>query len=134
VHISEVEAILATSRLPKPQHILIVNEPVSAEIDGQVLYRGLAPRRGQKDVIVLTPHAITETPMHEIAHDIIGMGEFGASVVGKLSAMKLRVLSHMPLAKSLVEKSVRYEKCGGNCEFPKAHAYGDRVEHFKLRR
>jgi len=132
VQIKEVEEILSVSRLPSPQHVLIVNESVWAEADGQILYRGLQPREN-RDVIVLTPHAIDETPAHEIAH-CLGMGEFGATIVGKLSAMKHRVLNHMPLAKSLVEKSIRYEKCSGSCEFPKAHTYGDRIEHFKLRR
>lgn len=130
MHISQVEEILSVSRLPKPQHILIVNESVWGEADGQVAYRGLQPR-SRSDTIVLTPHAITETPGHECAHTL-GFGEFGASVVGKLAAMKYRVLNHFPNVKSYVQKQVKYEKCNGNCEFPKAHAYGDKVSHFRL--
>jgi len=132
MRIDEVEEVLGVSRLPKPQHIFIVNETVWGEVDGQVLYRGLQPKE-KKNTILLTPHAIDETPAHEIGHTL-GLGEFGASVVGKLSAMKFRVLSHFPIVKSLTERSVKYEKCSGCQEFQKAHQYGEIVQHFKLKR
>jgi len=132
MHISEVEAFLSTSRLPHPQHVFIVNESVWGEVDGQVIYRGLQPK-SRKDVIVITPHAIDETVPHEIGHTL-GLHEMGAEVIGKLSAMKYHVLSCFPSVKALVEKHVEYEKCSGCSEFAKAHTYGDRVEHFRLKR
>jgi len=133
MHISEVEAFLSTSRLSLPQHVFVINETVWQEVDGQILYRGLAPKK-RSDVIVLTPHAITETVGHECAHASLGMGEFGATVIGKMSAMKYRVLNHFPNVKALAERPVRYEKCNGSCDFPKAHQYGNRVEHYVLKR
>lgn len=133
MHISEVEAFLATSRLPYPQHVFIINESVTQEVDGQIIYRGLAPK-GRSDVIVLTPEARTDTVPHEIAHELLGFREFGASVLGKISAWRFQVLNRHPLLKGFMEKSVRYEKCHGCSDFPKAHEYNGRVEHYRLRR
>lgn len=131
MHISEVEAFLMTSRLPRPQHVFIINESVWQEVDGQVIYRGLQPK-GRPDVIVLTPHGIDETIPHEIFHTL-GLKEVGASVLGKISAWRYRVLNRHPVLKSFMEKPVSYEKCYGCSDFPKAHEYGDRVEHYRLK-
>lgn len=132
MHISEVEAFLSTSRLPCPQHVFIIQESVWQQVDGQVFYRGLQPK-GRPDIIVLTPEALTETIPHEIAHTL-GFREFGANVIGKVSAWRYQILNRHPVLKSLLEKPVRYEKCSGCSEFYKAHTYGGRVEHYKLKR
>lgn len=132
MNINEIEDILGVSRLPKPQHIFIVNETVWEQVNGQVIYRGLQPKE-KKSIVVLTPDTIDETPAHEIGHTL-GLREMGATVLGKISAMKYHVLCCFPSVKALVEKSVEYEKCSGCSEFAKAHTYGDRVEHFRLKR
>ena len=111
----------------------MVSETVWQQVDGQVLYRGLAPKE-RSDVIVLTPQAIVETVGHEVAHCSLGMREFGATIVGKMSARKYQILSRFPNVKALAERPARYERCNGSCAFPKAHQYGDRVEHYVLRR
>jgi hypothetical protein len=120
-----------TSRLPRPQHVFIINEAVWQEVDGQVIYRGLQPK-GRPDVIVLTPHARDDTVPHEILHTL-GFKEVSASVLGKISAWRYQVLKRHPLLKSIMEKPVSYEKCHGCSEFARAHEYGGRVEHYKLR-
>jgi len=129
MHISEVEAFLALSRLPFPQHVFIINETVWQEVNGQIIYRGLQPKE-RPDVIVLTPQALVETIPHEIAHTL-GFREFGATIIGKISTWRYRLLNRHPLLKNILEKPVKYQKCFSCPDFPKAHEYGS-VEHFRL--
>jgi len=120
---------LGLYRVPKPQHVIVVTEPVERHFDGVIYYRGLQPtERG--DTIVLTPQAIDETVLHEIIHMALGFGEMGTTLLGKVMVAKYRVLRNFPLLKSFLQREVKYKKCGGCQEFPRVHQYGGRVEHY----
>lgn len=121
-----MEEILGVYRLPKPQHIIFVREPVSEQVDGVIYFRGLQPRM-RSDVIVLTAHAIDETVVHEVLH-CLGLGEIGANLLGKLMVRKYRILKNSGLLKP--QRGVKYRKCGWCQEFERAHQYGGRVEHY----
>jgi intein/homing endonuclease len=71
--------------------------------------------------------------VHNCLHSL-GFHELGASVIGRISAWRFQFLKRHPLLKSVMEKPVSYEKCYGCSEFARAHEYGGRVEHYKLRR
>jgi len=126
--ISQVEEILGLYRVPKPQHVILVRESVEKHLDRVIYYRGLAPT-DRNDVIVLTPQTIDETPLHEIMHTL-GFGELGATLLGRVMVAKYRVLRNFPLLKSFLQREVKYQKCSGCQEFPKAHQYEGRVEHY----
>jgi len=81
--ISEVEKILAEHPLlPKPRYVLLTEEPVTANVDGMLVFRGLTPK-WRKDAIVLTPLANDETVVHEVLHTL-GFGELGAYTLAPL--------------------------------------------------
>jgi len=127
--IVEVAEILSAYRLPKPQHILIVKEPVYERVDGILFYRGLAPA-GRSDVIVLTPDALPETVLHETLHNL-GFGELVASLGGKILIRKYQFLKKHPILKELATRKVIYRKCEGCSEFRLVHSkYAGRVLHY----
>jgi len=107
--ISEVEDLLNRLRLMgfvAPQHIFITDEPIMAEVDGRVFFRGLAPRGG--DAIVLSRDADVTTAPHEIVHTL-GLGEFAANIIGRLAALKYNVSKGLPFS-GLRLKEVRYQE------------------------
>lgn len=120
--ISEVEAILRTHPfLKKPKYVFMIEEPVTARVNGMIVFKGMAPK-WRKDVIILTPYATHETVVHEILH-IMGLKEAGASMISKV----LRTLrSFIP---SVMRSEVKYIPCSG-CEFVEAHKRG--IKHYVL--
>lgn len=133
MEISEVAELLGLYRfVPKPQHIIIISEPVRAEVDGYIYYRGIQPS-GRSDVIVLTPYAADETVLHEIGH-ALGLGEAGATIFGRLMVRKKRFIENFPAVKNLLSQPVSYIKCQGCPEFHVLHTkYGGRAEHYRLK-
>lgn len=129
VEIYEVEEILgAYPFMPKPKHVIVVKEPVREWVDGYLYFRGLQPKF-RSDVIVLTPQATDETVLHETLH-ALGLGEFGASLLGKLLIRKYEVLGKGLLG-SLLFGEVKYVKCSGCEEFRVLHEkYAGRAEHY----
>jgi len=109
LEISEVEDLLNSLRLMglvAPQHVFITDEPIVAEADGAVFFRGLAARRG--DTIVLSRDADVTTAPHEIVHTL-GLGEFAADVIGRLAALKYNVSRGLPFS-GLRLREVRYQE------------------------
>jgi hypothetical protein len=107
--ISEVEALLNSLRLlglVAPQHVFITDEPITAEVDGKLFFRGLAPAGGS--AIVLSKHADVTTAPHELVHTL-GLGEFAADMIGKLAALKYNVSKGLPFS-SFRLKEVRYQE------------------------
>jgi len=129
VEIYEVAEILgAYPFIPKPQHVIVVEEPVREQLNGTLYYRGLQPSF-RSDVIVLTPQATDETVVHETLHTL-GFGEFGATVLGKLLVRKHRLFGRGILG-DLIFGSVEYVKCQGCEEFRILHQkYAGRAEHY----
>jgi hypothetical protein len=108
--ISEVEALLNSLRLlglVAPQHVFITDEPITAEVDGKLFFRGLAPAGGS--AIVLSKHADVTTTPHEVVHASLGLGEFAADMIGKLAATKYNVTRGLPFS-SFRLKEVRYRE------------------------
>ena len=107
--ISEVETLLNSLRLlglMAPQHVFLTDEPITAEVDGKLFFRGLAPAGGS--AIVLSKHADVTTAPHELVHTL-GLGEFAADLIGKLAALKYNVAKELPLSGfKLIE--VRYQE------------------------
>lgn len=128
--ISEVAELLGLYRfVPKPQHIIVISEPVRAEVDGYIYYRGIQPS-SRSDVIILTPQAVDETVLHEIGHSL-GLGEIGATLFGKLMIRKSRFIENFPALKELFSHPVSYVKCQGCQEFHILHTkYAGRAEHY----
>jgi hypothetical protein len=107
--ISEVEALLNSLRLIgliAPQHIFITDEPITAEVDGKLYFRGMAPWGGS--AVVLSKHADATTAPHEIAHTL-GFGEFAADLIGKLAALKYNVTRQLPFS-GLRLREVKYQE------------------------
>ena len=92
--------------LMAPQHIFITDEPITAEVDGKLFFRGVAPYGG--NAIVLSKHADVTTVPHEIAHNL-GLGEFAADIIGKLVALKYN-LSKSGAFLGLRLREVRYQE------------------------
>jgi hypothetical protein len=108
MEIEEVETLLNSLRLlglVAPQHIFLTDEPISAQIDGKLFFRGLAPLRG--NAIVLSKYADITTAPHEIVHTL-GLGELAADTLGKLLALRYRVSQGLPLS-DLKLRQVRYQ-------------------------
>jgi hypothetical protein len=108
--ISEVETLLNSLRLlglVAPQHVFITDEPITAEVDGKLFFRGLAPAGGS--AIVLSKHADVTTTPHEVVHASFGLGEFAADLIGKLAAAKYNVTRGLPFS-SFRLKEVRYRE------------------------
>lgn len=131
LEISEVAELLGLYRfVPKPQHIIVIGEPVRAEVDGYIYYRGIQPS-SRRDVIILTPQAMDETVLHEVGHTL-GLGEVGATIFGRVMIKKKRFLENFPAVKNLLSQPVSYVKCHGCPEFHILHEkYAGRAEHFK---
>jgi len=107
--ISEVEALLNSLRLlglVAPQHIFITDEPITAEVDGKLFFRGLAPLGG--NVVVLSKHADLTTAPHEITHTL-GFGELAADLVGKLATLKYKVTKGLPFS-GLRFREIKYQE------------------------
>ncbi len=107
--ISEVEALLRSLRilgLVAPQHVFIVDEPITMEADGKVYFRGVAPAGG--NAIVLSKHADITTVPHEIMHNL-GFGEFAADLAGKLFAYKYKLAGSLPFSQ-LRMQDIRYRE------------------------
>jgi hypothetical protein len=124
--ISEVEALLNSLRLlglAVPQHIFILSEPITAEVDGRMFFRGLAPAWG--NAIVLGSQADATTPFHELAHNL-GFGEFAANIFGKILALKYNVTRGLPLSE-LKFREVRYREVD---DLPVE--FKNRVKHYIL--
>ena len=83
--IKEVERVLRCTRfLPLPKHVIIIDEPVTEKFSHHVIrYAGLTPK-WRRDTIILTSLADEETIIHETLHAGFGLGEVGATVLGKL--------------------------------------------------
>ena len=106
--ISEVEALLNSLRLlglVAPQHVFITDEPITAQVDGKLYFRGVAPWGG--NAVVLSKHADVTTAPHEIIHTL-GLGEFAADIIGKLAALKYNITKGSILGLKLRE--VRYRE------------------------
>lgn len=122
--IEEVEEILGRTWLPKPAHIIMVLEPVAEVKDGAVFYRGVSQRFG--DVIVLTPQAAFDTPIHELLHSMGLASEFLVRVISKALALKAQVWP-APFA-----ERPRYQLCSGCEEFRVLHEkYAGRALHYR---
>jgi hypothetical protein len=107
--ISEVETLLNSLRLlglMAPQHVFLTDEPITAEVDGKLFFRGLAPAGGS--AIVLSKHADVTTAPHELVHTL-GLGEFAADLIGKLAALKYNVAKELPLS-GFKLREVRYQE------------------------
>lgn len=129
MEIYEVAEILgAYPLIPKPQHVIIVREPVREQVDGYLYFRGLQPKF-RSDVIVLTPQATDETVLHETLHSL-GFGELGATVLGKILIRKYEMFGRGILG-NLLFGPVEYVKCHGCEEFKLLHEkYSGRAEHY----
>jgi hypothetical protein len=126
MEIGEVESLLNAFRLLgmlAPQHIFLTDEPISAEVDGKLFFRGLAPLRG--NAIVLSKHADITTAPHELIHTL-GLGEFAADLIGKLAALKYNVSKGLPFS-GLRLKEVRYQEVD---DLPSE--FRGRVKHYIL--
>jgi len=105
--ISEVEELLRSLKLlglVAPQHIFITDEPITAEVDGKIFFRGVAPLSGS--AIILSRDADITTVPHEIAHTL-GFGELAADIIGKIAALKYSTFRGIPLPKIM---EVRYRE------------------------
>jgi hypothetical protein len=103
LRIEELEQILKLHPfLPKPQYIVVVEEPVIAQLDGLVaIVRGATPA-WRRDMIVVTPVAGHDTVVHEIIHTM-GLGEVAATVGGAILARFREAF------KPIVKYDVKYE-------------------------
>jgi hypothetical protein len=106
VRLDELEQILKLHPfLPKPQYIVVVEEPVIAQLDGLVgLVRGATPA-WRRDLIVVTPLAGHDTVVHEIIHTM-GFGEAVATIGGSVIARFREVLQ------PFIKREVKYELAG----------------------
>jgi hypothetical protein len=108
--ITEVEDLLNSLRLlglMAPQHIFLVDEEISMQVDGKVLFRGVAPAGGNA-IVLSTKTSNLTTPAHELAHTL-GFGEFAADLIGKLAALKYNVTRQLPFS-ALKIREVRYQE------------------------
>jgi hypothetical protein len=124
--ISEVETLLNSLRLlgfMAPQHVFLTDEPITAQVDGKLFFRGLAPAGG--NAIVLSKHADVTTTPHELAHTL-GLGEFAADMIGKLAALKYNVSKGLPFS-GLRLREVRYQEVD---DLPAE--FKNRVKHYIL--
>jgi len=103
MRLEELEQILKLHPfLPKPQYIVVVEEPVIAQLDGLVaVVRGAAPT-WRRDMIVVTPLAGHDTVVHEIIHTM-GFGEAVATIGGNVLAR------FRELFKPIIKREVKYE-------------------------
>jgi hypothetical protein len=103
LRLEELERILKLHPfLPKPSYVVVVEEPVLAQLDGLVaLVRGAAPA-WRRDMIVVTPFAGHDTVVHEIIHTM-GFGEVAATI-GGAALSRLR-----EVFKPIVKYDVKYE-------------------------
>ena len=84
--------------------------------------------------MVLTPDMIDETVLHEAIHADFGVGEVIANPLAKILVWKARILKQFPLVKSLVQRELHYQKCGGCEEFKELHTkYSNRASHYKMK-
>jgi len=90
VSIEKVQEVLSKSFLPPPKHVYISEEPIQVRRDGSHFWIMGAQKRGQ-DMIILSPYSTTENIIHETAH-AFGFGELGAQVIGKLGALRQKIL------------------------------------------
>lgn len=129
--LSEAEEILGCFNvLGATRHLIMINEPVSGEVDGVAFFRGLQPKH-RRDTIVLTQQATLDTVPHELVHADLGLGELAAYPLGRVLVWKYRVLRNFPVVKSAVAPPVRYRRCPGCAEFPELHGkYAGRAEHY----
>jgi len=130
--IHEVEEILGMYRaLKAPKHIIVTEEPVRQQLNGDIFYRGLAPK-WRRDVIVLTPQAIPETVVHENLHANFGLGEEITYPLARLLIVKYNIIQLFPRLKRLLVRPVKYELCQGCEEFAELHTkYQGRALHFR---
>ena len=133
-NITEVSEILGLTRVVvAPQHVFITDETLEGKINGHGTYRGLqAPEK--KGTIVLSKHADETTPIHESIHSQFGFDELATKPLTRLISRKVELVRRFPKLKGILQKSVRYKLCGGNCGFPEAHEgkYGERIQHYVL--
>ena len=103
MRLEELEQILKLHPfLPKPQYVVVVEEPVLALMDGLVaLVRGATPT-WRRDMIVVTPFAGHDTVVHEIIHTM-GFGEVAATIGGAVLARLREVF------KPIIKYDVKYE-------------------------
>jgi len=100
--ISEVERVLAQHPfLKKPKYVYVVEEPVTLQTNGMILFAGLTPK-WRRDTIVLTPVASDVTVVHEVLHTM-GAGE---AVAYKLAPLLRWFRSVVP---PLLRRRVKYK-------------------------
>jgi hypothetical protein len=108
--ITEVEALLNSLRLLgllAPEHVFITDEPITAEVDGKLYFRGLAPQ-SRSVIVISSKFSDQTTPAHELMHTL-GFGELTADLIGKLAALKYNVSKGLPFS-SFRLKEVRYQE------------------------
>jgi hypothetical protein len=108
--ITEVEALLNSLRLlglMAPQHIFLVDEEISMQVDGKLFFRGLAPQ-SRSVIVISSKFSDQTTPAHELVHTL-GLGEFAADLIGKLAALKYNVAKELPLS-GFKLREVRYQE------------------------
>ena len=120
--IEEVEEILNSFPFfPKPKYVFMIEEDVKQRVDGELIFRGLAPK-WRRDVIILTPRANKETVIHEFLHTL-GVGERGAYLLSRF------VAKFAEMRPAILGEKIKYKECSG-CEFQNAHLRG--IKHYVL--
>ena len=134
MNIEEVSEILGLARaVVAPQHVFITDETLEGKINGHGTYRGLqAPEK--KGTIVLSKHADQTTPIHESIHSQFGFDELATKPLTRLISRKVELVRRFPSLRRVLQKSVKYQLCQGNCGFTDAHTnkYGKRIQHYVL--
>jgi hypothetical protein len=108
--ITEVEDLLNSLRLlglMAPQHIFLVDEEISMQVDGKVFFRGLAPQ-SRSVIVISSKFSDQTTPAHELMHTL-GFGELTADLIGKLAALKYKVTKGLPFS-GLRFREVKYQE------------------------
>ena len=132
MNIQEVSDILGVCwPLRMPKYVLITDEGISQQHNGQTFFRGLQPK-SRGDIVVLGVDANITTVPHESWHAMTGFGELTAHPIGNLFARRYERLKQFPRLKDALTRRVQYREVDSASEFPNFSKYQGRAKLYTV--
>lgn len=107
-----------------PEHVFLTDERIVERMNGDVHFRGLAPKK-KRGTIILSRDADHSTVPHEVAHSAFGVGERLAYPFGSVMQLRYQLRTKLPILKGRLNPfKVQYKEADVPLQ------YAGRVEHY----